>query len=135
MAGWYTPQAMYAADELGGLPIEEYIKAVAAETGYHGDSGANYPLHTHPLFQDIDLYRIGKPTRIQFTDRDVRELDAALTPSENIPCFSIPRFSVYLPEYIRLYAEGYKKVSANYKELLKEQANNQIGGQWFHAVD
>ena len=135
MAGWYTPQAMYAAEELGGLPIEEYIKAVSAETGYHGDSGANYPLHTHPLFKDIDLYKSGKPTRIQFTDRDVRELDAALAPSENIPCFSIPRFSVYLPEYIKLYAEGYKKVSANYKELLKEKANNQIGGQWFHAVD
>ncbi|MBO4367200.1 MAG: aminotransferase class V-fold PLP-dependent enzyme [Clostridia bacterium] len=135
MAGWYTPQALYAAEELEGLPIEDYLRAVQAETGFLGTSGANYPLHTHPLFQDIDLYHSGKPTRIQFAERDVRKLDEALRASEDIPCFSIPRFSVYMPEYIEKFARGYRKVSENYRELLKNKGENRIGGQWYHSVD
>ncbi len=134
MAGWYCPQAMYAAEELGGLPLNKYLEAVEAETGFHGESGANFPLHTHPYFQTFDLYRIGKPTRILFTDRDVRELDKALAPSENIPCFSIPWFVKYLPEEIERYANGYKKVSAHWRDLLGEEGAADAGGHWYAPV-
>lgn len=135
MAGWYYPQALYAAEELGGLSIDRYLKAVEAETGFLGDSGANYPLHTHPLFRDLDLYKTGKPTRIAFTERDVRELDKACAASEKIPCFLIPNFRKYYPEWIHAFAEGYKKVSANWRDLVEENTDGCIGGQWFHAVN
>ncbi len=134
MAGWYCPQAMYAAEELGGLPLNRYLEAVEAETGFHGEGGANFPLHTHPYFQTFDLYRTGKPTRILFTDRDVRELDKALAPSENIPCFSIPWFVKYLPEEIERYANGYKKVSAHWRDLVGEEGAADAGGHWYAPV-
>ncbi len=134
MAGWYCPQAMYAAEELGGLPLSVYLSAVKDETGFRGGSGANYPLHTHKLFQDYDLIHAGKPTRILFADRDVRDLDYALKASENIPCFAIPWFKNYLPEYIEMYANGYKKVAAHYRELLDGQGQSGVGGHWYNAV-
>lgn len=135
MAGWYCPMAMYAAEELGGLPLSRYLDAVNAETGLHLVSGGNYPLHTHKLFQDMDLYNAGKPTRILYADRDIRELDAACIDSEDIPCFSIPWFVKFMPEYIEQYANAFKKVSENYKSLLEESEDEGVSGHWYNPVN
>ncbi len=135
MAGWYYPQALYVAEELGDLPISRYVEAVSAEIGRKLTTGANYPLHTHPYFHDIDLYHAGKPTRILFAERDVRELDKKLTASENIPCFLIPWFVKYMPEEIVKYANAFKKVSAHYKDLLDGSGDKDSGGHWYAAVN
>ena len=135
MAGWYCPQALYAAEELGGLPITRYVEAVSAEIGIPLTTGANFPLHTHRYFRDFDLIHAGKPSRILFADRDVRILDEKLKASEDIPCFSIPWFIRYLPEEIQKYANGFKKVSAHYRELLDGTENDGIGGHWYAAVN
>ncbi len=135
MAGWYYPQALYVAEELGGLPIGRYIDAVEAETGFRAGTGANFPLHTHQYFKDFDLFGLGKPTRTLYADRDVRELDAGLKQSENIPCMNIPWFVKFIPEWIEKYAEGYKKVSENYKDLLEDAKDTGVGGNWYHAVN
>ena len=134
MAGWYCPQAMYAAEELGGLPLSRYLEAVEAETGFHSEIGANFPLHTHPYFQTFDLFHAGKPTRILFTDRDVRELDKALAPSETIPCFSIPWFVKYMPDEIERFANAYKKVSAHWQDLMDGRTGTDAGGHWYAPV-
>jgi len=118
MAGWYSAQIIYKSEELGGLSADRFMDAVYEETGYRGSVGGNAPLHTHPYFKDFDLFQLGKPTRIAFADRDVRELDEALKPSEEIVCVSIPGFRVYLPEYIEQYAMGYRKVAENYQQIL-----------------
>ena len=135
MAGWYCPQALYVAEELGGLPIGRYAEAVSAEIGMHISTGANFPLHTHPYFHDIDLYHAGKPTRILFAERDVRELDEKLKASEDIPCISIPWFVKYLPGEIEKYAAGFRKVSAHYRDLLDGAENDGTGGHWYAAVN
>lgn len=135
MAGWYCPHAMYASEELGGLSINRYLEAVSAETGMQFSSGANYPLHTHKFFRDCDLWKTGKPTRITFADRDVRELDKALERSENIPCFSIPWFVKYMPEEIEKFANAYKKVSYHYKELLTGDEQSAVSGHWYNQVN
>lgn len=136
MAGWYCPHALYAAEELGGLPLSRYLEAVNAETpGFVSYSGANYPLHTHPLFRDLDLYKAGKPTRILYTERDIRELDSALKASEDIPCFSIPWFVKFMPEQIEQFANAYKKVARHYRELLADPVENIVGGHWYAPVN
>lgn len=135
MAGWYAAKAMYCAEELGGLPVSRYLEAVNAEIGQVTGSGGNYPLHTHALFRDMDLYNAGKPTRILFTERDVRELDEACKASEDIPCISIPRFVKFMPEYIDQFVSAYKKVSAHYKELLEEGNDGGVSGQWYGVVN
>lgn len=137
MAGWYLPHYTYHPEELGGLDIHVFSDAVKAETGFGSVPGGNFPLHTHPIFQTFDPIGLGKPARIAFAHRDVRELDKDLTPSEKIICAGLPYFRKYMPEYIRLYAEGFRKVAENYEQLLhmSNNNNNQADGQWYGKVN
>ena len=95
--------------------------------------GGNRALHTHAYFKIFDLYNAGVPTRIQFAERDVRELDKALPVTESVDIFSIPWFKHYNPEIIEMYASAYRKVSENYKELLDGAVKDAKGsnGRWF----
>src|SRR5690606_2457679 len=63
MAGWYSPTGLYRPEELGGLSVTTFAKAVRAEGGICSP-GVNRPLHLHALFNDADVYGHGKPTRI-----------------------------------------------------------------------
>ncbi|HRX42216.1 MAG TPA: DegT/DnrJ/EryC1/StrS family aminotransferase [Clostridia bacterium] len=135
MGGWYAPKGLYKSEELGGLSVTRFCEAVRAE-GFDGCSpGCNLALHTHSLFQTLDVYGHGKPTRIANADRDVRELDKTLAPSEEIGAksYSIPWFKHFEPEKIEEYAKAFKKVAMNYKELLKDDPGNpaEIGGWHF----
>ena len=133
MAGWYAAKGLYRPEELEGLSVTRFCEAVAAE-GAPASPGCNLALHTHPLFHTADVYGIGKPTRIAFTDRDVRELDKDLDPAVAIGAhtYNIPWFKHYVPEIIEEYANAYKKVALNYKELLAGDKGNpeKLGG--FH---
>ena len=134
MGGWYAPKGLYDSEALGGLSVTRFCEAVTAE-GFGCSPGANLALHTHALFQTCDIYGHGKPTRIANADRDVRELDSSLAPSEKIGAmtYSIPWFKKYKKEEIEEYANAFKKVALNYKELLKDDKGNsaEIGGWHF----
>ncbi len=135
MAGWYCAHAHYVPEELGGLSITRFVEALEAE-GVDGIyAGANNALNTHAVFKTADIYGDGKPTRIAFADRDVRELDSDLPNSEALGAhtFAIPWFKHYRPEIIEQYANAFKKVALNYKELLADDPGNpeNIGGWHF----
>ena len=135
MGGWYAPKGLYKSEELGGLSVTRFCEAIRAE-GFEGCSpGCNLALHTHSLFQTLDVYGHGKPTRIAHAERDVRELDSDLAPSEEIGAmsYSIPWFKHYEPDKIEEYANAFRKVAMNYKELLKDDPGNpeEIGGWHF----
>ena len=95
MGGWYAAHGLYRPDELEGLSVTTFCKAVRAE-GCSTSPGCNLALHTHPLFHTVDVYGHGKPTRIANASRDVRELDV-LPVSEKIGSmtYSIPWFKHY----------------------------------------
>ena len=135
MGGWYEPHGLYVPEELGGLSVTRFTEAVSAE-GFSTHGGANMPLHTHRIFNEADIYGDGKPTRIAFTDRDVREQDASLENSMKInSCvFSIPWFKHYRPETIEQHANAFKKAALNYKELLEGDQGNppELGGWNFY---
>lgn len=131
MGAWYLPQGMYFPEELGGLSSSMFVKAVRAEiTGYYCSEGGNFCLHTHKFFKDFDFYGLGKPSRVAFSDRDVRELDKDCARSEKIYCVALPWFKKYLPEYIDKYIEAYRTVSENYEQLL-DKNDNLNGGRWY----
>lgn len=135
MGGWYAPKGLYRPQELGGLSVTRFCEAVRAE-GFDGCSpGCNLALHTHSLFQTLDVYGHGKPTRIANSSRDVREMDKSLTPSEEIGAlsYSIPWFKHFVPDLIEEYANAFKKAALNYKELLEDDPGNpaEIGGWHF----
>ena len=134
MGGWYAAHGLYVPEELGGLSITRFTEAVTAE-GFGCGGGANMPLHTHGVFQQADVYGDGKPSRIAFAERDVRELDASLARSIKIEenTYNIPWFKHYRPEVIEQYANAFKKVALNYKELLEGDKGNtaDLGGWHF----
>ena len=119
MGGWYNPLGHYLPEELGGLPVAKFIEAVQAEGG-GSRRAANFPMHLHPVLTDMDVYHDGKPTRIAFSERDVREPKGALPVSEALASriLGVPWFKHCRPEQIERYAMAYKKVALNADQLM-----------------
>ena len=134
MAGWYAAHGLYRPEELEGLSVTRFCEALRAE-GVPASPGCNAALHSHELFRTADVFGDGKPTRIANADRDVRELDKDLVNAEatGAHTYSIPWFKHFDAAVIEQYANAFKKVSANYKELLAEDPGNpaMIGGYHF----
>lgn len=135
MGGWYAAHGIYDANRLKGLSVTKFCEALRAE-GFSTYSGGNYPLHLHKAFQDMDVLNIGKPARIAFAKRDVRELDKHLPVTENIKIYGIPWFKKYMPEYIEMYVDAFKKVAFNYEQLLDgTEQEDSITGRWYFYND
>ena len=136
MGGYYMPSAAYFPEELGGLSSKRFCEALRAEFNgaFQSWEGANFCLHTHKFFKTFDLINAGKPGRIAFAERDVREDDKFLESSEKKFCFSVPHFKHFDKEWIDLYASVYKKVIANYEALLEGDTDKTEGGRW-HGFD
>ena len=133
MAGWYIPHCRYFPEELGGLSVARFSEAMRAE-GVTCSAGGNFCLHTHRLFKDCNVYGTEKPTRIAFSDRDVREDDAACDKSLLLDCFSTPwfkHFDAESKEWIEKYAEAYRKVIGSYEELLEGDEKLASEGRWY----
>ncbi len=119
--GWYYPHFKYLGEELGGLSLSRFGKAVQAE-GSICNPGCNKPLHLHPLFTTMDVYGDGRPTRIAHLDESVKieqyleKLPVAESITQRV--FEVPWFKHYRPAMIEEHADAYKKVIRNYKALL-----------------
>ena len=122
MAGWYAAKGLYVAEELGGLPVDRFCEAVNAELGgvWRALAGGNPLMHLHPAFNEADVYGHGKPTRIAFSDRDLRQGPGSLPATESLPqrMYSIPWFKRYRPAFIEQCAQAYRKVAENADQLL-----------------
>ena len=119
--GWYYPHFRYIAEELGGLSLSRFSKAVVAE-GSICNPGCNKPLHLHPLFTTEDVYGHGRPTRIAFLDESakIEQYVETLPVAEGVTrrVFEVPWFKHYQPEIIEQHAGAYKKVIEDYQALL-----------------
>lgn len=132
MGGFYNPMITYYPEYFGGLSSKRFCQAVTAECNetYICWEGANFNLHTHDFFKTFDFYNIGKPSRIAFSERDVREDDKYLAPSDSIFSISAPWFKHKDKKWIDMYVDAYKKVAANYKDLLDGDIDKTQGGRW-----
>lgn len=124
--GWYLPLAHYNPDALGGLSNIRFADAVKAEGGIC-TAGCNKPLHVHPLFNDMDIYGHGKPTRIVNLPEDKlpnyfkRQL--SFTSAANSRIIGLPWFKHFDKNAIEQIASAYKKVAGDYIELLPGDDN------------
>lgn len=103
MGGWYNALGHYRPEELGGLPVERFVQAVAAE-GAAGPSvggrGVYWPLHPHPLFRDSPIASL--PVSEQSVHRTL----------------GVPNFRTdERPDLIGLYALAYRKVASQADKL------------------
>ncbi len=139
MAGWYGCHGIYRSEELGGLSLTRFCQAVAAEGATGVGPGCNKALHTHALFNDADIYRDGRPTRIAHSDRDLRQPPGSLPVSERIAheVYHIPWFKHDRPEIIQEYAAAFRKVAENAESLLADDPGDpkDLGGwNFFRSV-
>lgn len=125
MGGWYAVRGHYIPEELYGLSVTRFCEAIRAE-GVPIDAGCNMPLHLHPLQHVVDVYGHGRPTVIANAGRDIRQPAGSLPISENIASrvYTVPWFKQYKPTIIDQYVEAFRKVIANYKELLDGDTGN-----------
>jgi len=129
--GWYNPIGLYNPEELESLSVSRFCEAVTAE-GFSTVPGCNKALHLHPVFNNIDVYNQGKPTRVANVSSDIRQSAGGLPVSEGIQerVFCIPWFKHYRPKIIGEHAAAFRKVAENYKELLAGDKGNpeELGG-------
>lgn len=118
--GWYAAHGVYVPEELDNLHVAKFAQAVSAE-GCSISGGANFPLHTHSLFHDADIYGHGKPTIIANSDRDLRQPKGSLPITEAVTqrCYSTPWFKHYRPQVIEEYANAFRKVIENVDQVLE----------------
>jgi dTDP-4-amino-4,6-dideoxygalactose transaminase len=134
--GWYFPLGHYVPEELEGLSVTRFCEAVRAEGVPGCGPGCNKALHTHPLFNTLDVYNAGMPTRNANSTYDVAKAQGSLPVTDGIQerIYLIPRFINYRPEIIKEYASAYKKVAENYKELIPGDKGNPVElGGWRKA--
>ena len=117
---WYSSACHYDPEALDGLPVEKFIAAVQAENGNIGKL-SNYALHTHPVFNEADVFHQGKPTALAFGQRDVRQGKGALPVAEATPsrAFVFPRITFLDKPFIDRFVDMLAKVIKNRGELLK----------------
>jgi perosamine synthetase len=133
MGGWYAATGHYRPEELGGLSISRFCQAVTAE-GVPLSPGANKALHLHPIFNTIDVYHQGRPTRIANLPEgvDVRQPKGSLPVAEALQArvFFVPWFKHYRPQVIEEHAAAFRKAVENYRELLVDDPGNppEMGG-------
>ena len=101
------------------LPVDRFAEAVNAEGAFCG-RGINAPLHLHPVFNDVDIYHDGVPTRIAFSDRDLRQPQGSLPITEKLDgrVVGVPWFKYDDGERIEAYAAAFRKVALHASELL-----------------
>ena len=122
-----------AATDDGALSSGDCAMPAVSAEGVSTGPGVNKPLHLHPLFNECDIYGHGRPTRIANSDRDLRQPRGSLPVSEGIDArtYRIPWFKRHYPELIEQYANAFKKVAENHKELLADDpGNDETVGRW-----
>jgi hypothetical protein len=98
-------KGIYRPEELGGLPIEVFLKALKAEGVGAGGPGANSPMHLHPLYNTVDVYGDGVPSRIAGAPEgraEVRYEALPATEASMTETFSVPWFKHDVPEAIEM---------------------------------
>lgn len=119
MGGWYYPQGLFGYKDFPAGTLAKACAALRAEGVPVCAPCKNGPLHLHPVFNDLDLFHLGKPTIVSFADRDVRQGKGSLPRAERITdrSFSVPWFKHCDRASIDPYVEAFRKVFSALEEI------------------
>jgi dTDP-4-amino-4,6-dideoxygalactose transaminase len=120
MGGWYYAQGRFDHRAYPGGSLAKLCEALRAEGVSVCSTIKNGPLHLHPVFNELDLFRLGKPSMIAFAERDLRQARGSLPHAESVAeySFSVPWFKHFDKPAIELYAEAFGKVFSQIDRLL-----------------
>ena len=133
MGGWYAATGLYRSEDVGGLSLFRFCEALQAE-GIPCRQGRNRLLHLHPVFNTLDVYGDGRPTRLAYLPEgvDIRQPEGSLPEAERLDAraFSVPWFKHDRPEVIDEYVSAIRKVADHHQELLTDDPGNptEVGG-------
>ena len=120
---WFTYRPFFQPDELGGLSLQTYLKALQAE-GVPIQKAASQPLHLEPLFQveDDHSYTYGRTTPGISTPARQRYQQGDFPQSEQYArsTCTLPPFTEPMPQVMDQFAEAFSKV-AEQAHLLQER--------------
>jgi dTDP-4-amino-4,6-dideoxygalactose transaminase len=110
--GFYGYRLLYRPEDLGGVPVETYVKALQAEGAQV--TGCDFPLlHRLPLFAEgFDLYGGGRgPLSGDYPG--YREGDLPVSEEVHGRALALPAFTDPRPGVLEQYMEAFRKVAAN----------------------
>ncbi|MCE1195730.1 DegT/DnrJ/EryC1/StrS family aminotransferase, partial [bacterium] len=119
MGGWYYPQGLFDRAAFPPKTLAKVCAALRAEGVAVCAPCKNGPLHLHPVFNELDLFRLGKPTTVCFAERDVRQGRGSLPRAERIAdrSFSVPWFKHPDRALIDPYVDAFAKVFSSLDSL------------------
>ncbi len=115
----YTQRVIVDDSILARAPVTVIAEAIRAEGVAGAGAGGYFCHHLHPYFNECDVYGDGKPTRIAFSDRDVRQGVGDCPNAEKMSQYllRVPRMIQYDEPYVDQLAEAYVKVLSNLDQL------------------
>ncbi|MFJ2951507.1 DegT/DnrJ/EryC1/StrS family aminotransferase [Streptomyces sp. NPDC087226] len=115
-SSWYALTAAYRPDQLGGLPIDRFHQAIAAEGATEFDlPGSTRPLNQLPLYQHPSHLIPGYPdTRSRYREGDFPIAEKAHTHTIKLPVWHREQDLKLAEQYV----SAARKVSEHHKELL-----------------
>jgi perosamine synthetase len=121
MGGWYYPLGLFDYTKVPPGTLNKVCLALQAEGCTDCSPCKNGPLHLHPVFNELDLFRVGKPTVVSFSDRDLRQPPGSLPHSENIQkyAFGVPWFKHMNTALIDQYIRAFRKVFTNIDKITE----------------
>jgi len=119
MGGWYYAQGLFDYRGLPAGALSRICAALRAEGVSVCSPCKNGPLHLHPFFNELDIFGLGKPTQIAFTERDLRQGRGSLPRAESIKerSFSVPWFKHPDTAAIDTYVQAFRKVFSRAEEI------------------
>jgi perosamine synthetase len=114
----YFQMVILSEEIVSRVPVAVIAQAIRAEGG-KANPGGYFCHHLHPFWNECDVYGDGQPTRIAFSDRDVRQGPGDCPVAEKIVTrlLQVPRMIQYDEEYIDQLAASYVKVLSNLDQL------------------
>ncbi len=110
--GYYGYRLLYRPEELDGLPVETYLKAIQAEGAQV--TACDFPLlHRLPLFAEgFDIYG-GNRGPLTGDYPGYREGDLPVSEAVHRRVLALPAFTDPRPGVLEQYREAFRKVTAN----------------------
>lgn len=112
---WYAFIMQYRSEDLDGLSIEKFYKALKAEGCMELDRpGSTCPLNYNPLFQNPALLFPGYEGKVNYRMGDFPNAERFHEHSLKLPVWHDAKDE----EIVRSYINAFKKVIENYHEVL-----------------
>ncbi|MBI3946863.1 MAG: hypothetical protein HY321_13145, partial [Armatimonadetes bacterium] len=123
----YVQRIILSEEIVERVPNTVIAEAIRAEGARCSPGG--YPCHhLSPFWNECDVYGDGKPSRIAFSKRDVRQGpgDCPVAEKINTRLLSVPRMIQYDEEYVDQLATAYRKALTNLDQLEGRTASESI---------